>query len=323
MIMSRKLFNWCSIVALTFALISFISCGSEDAEDELHFQPSAESSSYFTKGMVVPADGLEVTISFSTNKSWRASTSDTWCKLSPSDGKAGNISLVITVEQNKELTYRQCTINISADGKDNSIAVTQAGANSLLIEVPQAGMLSALLRDQIDKINILVVKGELNGTDFKVIRKRATNLHLDPFSLDLTDSRIVEGGEPYSEDNSIKLYTKNDVITERLLFDCENLQELKLPSTTKRIEKMAFHFVELQTLDIPASTTWIDNDAFYEFKVLELHMHSSTPPSFNPSSFYASSFFSSTKCTLYVPIGSKKAYENAYGSNTFKAVIEE
>ena len=182
-------------------------------------------------------------------------------------------------------------------------------------------MLAVLLRDQIDNINRLVVKGELNGTDFKLIRRRASNLHLEPFVLDLSDARIVEGGEPY--DSEGKLYTKNDVVTEKLFFDCESLRELRLPSTTERIEKKAFHYVELQALDIPATTTWIDDDAFYECKVLELHMRSVTPPSFNPSSFYASSFFSSTKCTLYVPVGSKKTYENAYGSKTFKAIIEE
>lgn len=124
-----------------------------------------------------------------------------------------------------------------------------------VFHVSPAGSLSSLVGNSTNSISELTVTGELNGSDFKVIRemkKLAT--------LDMSDARIVAGGDYYYTTykclaNTIGtyLFAENTVI-----------QKVFLPSTTTRIGEAAFSGCSnLQFVSIPNSVVSIDNFAFY------------------------------------------------------------
>ena len=65
--------------------------------------------------------------SFSCNREWRASASDSWIRISPSSGEASKeeITVTITCESNTTYEDRNCTISIIAEDLNETISVSQ------------------------------------------------------------------------------------------------------------------------------------------------------------------------------------------------------
>lgn len=122
-------------------------------------------------------------------------------------------------------------------------------------------------------ITELKLKGQLNGTDFRFLREMAgADVQSEPTngklkSLDLTDCRIVRGGEPYL---GMNLITRTDTVTRTLFQHCTALEVLKLPSTVKVIETFGLGEVpHLKAIEVPASVTEIGVGAFWKCADLE------------------------------------------------------
>ena len=106
--------------------------------------------------------------------------------------------------------------------------------------------------------------------------------------------------------------------TNTLLFGCLNTI---IPSDVTSIEKSAFSgYWALKSIIIPNSVTTIGNYAFYGCNGLT----SITTEISEPASIERYTFFNVNKstCTLYVPKGSKTAYENAEYWNEFENIVE-
>ena len=121
------------------------------------------------------------------------------------------------------------------------------------VHVETAGTLSSLLPTS-DKN--LKVTGVINGTDIKYIRSLVTAGTVT--SLDWSEVRIVAGGDAYYE--SFK--TSDDVIGEKLFYQCSKLQAIVLPSTITAIKNTAFANSGLRKIDIPNSVLTLGDDAF-------------------------------------------------------------
>ena len=90
------------------------------------------------------------------------------------------------------------------------------------------------------KITNLKIVGEINGTDWRLIRDMASD---DDYgrtkgklsTLDLSDAKIVEGGSAYYSDRDDGfIYTSNDKLGDYVFFDCSGLTSLTLPSSVTR-----------------------------------------------------------------------------------------
>lgn len=151
------------------------------------------------------------------------------------------------------------------------------------IHVATAGTLSNYISDDEKyQIEELTLTGELNGTDFRLIRDMAgidfyvrgdrtleviTNGILK--SLDLYGVKIVEGGgHYYFRDEQlagsifINAYTENDRITPYLFYDTK-LESIILPENVVSIDEHAFEDCKnLFSIIIPSSFTSIDPLAF-------------------------------------------------------------
>ena len=121
------------------------------------------------------------------------------------------------------------------------------------------------------KITNLKIVGEINGTDWKMIREMAgrdyeNNKTAGKLSmLDLSEAKIVKGGDRYfsgyySGDNC---YTSNDEIGEYAFKDCSGLTSLTLPAGITSIGRSAFCGCSgLTSLNLPAGITSIGSGAF-------------------------------------------------------------
>ncbi len=86
---------------------------------EIGVEVSASSLSFASLG------GSEQ-VSINCNGSWTASSSESWCIISPASG-TGDGSLTITVSENTSTDSRSATVTVTADALTRTITVTQNG----------------------------------------------------------------------------------------------------------------------------------------------------------------------------------------------------
>ena len=113
-------------------------------------------------------------------------------------------------------------------------------------------------------ITNLKIVGEVNGTDWKMIREMlGYNLSV----LDLSEAKIVEGGDYYYNDYPYNnySYTSNDEIGDYAFSFCSRLTSLTLPAGITSIGKYAFQGCSgLTSINLPAGITEIGEGAFSE-----------------------------------------------------------
>lgn len=245
---------------------SLVACSSEEEGSKIptEFTSSQESAIYFSDGVDIAGMGnaRELEIAFTTNKDWSVSSTAVWCKAVPDRGSADEGSFRIVVEGNPYEVTRECVLTLKVGNMDNNITVRQGGVNSAKYHVAEAGTLISLLSTEYVELTDLTLTGELNGTDFRFLRDYVWNLSSNwdgLYKLDLTDARIVAGGERYYP--SMPYYTQNDILSDYLLESCP-ADELHLPSTIKAIGQNALCAVGAKSIVIPESVTSIGNYAF-------------------------------------------------------------
>ena len=135
----------------------------------------------------------------------------------------------------------------------------------------KAGTLPNMITSsEMSKITNLKIIGEINGTDFRMIREMAGRDYRGDVTegnlsvLDLSEAKIVEGGDYYySSFTDYKVYTSNDEIGEYAFHDCSGLTSLTLPAGITSIGSRAFSYChELTSLTLPDGITSIDDNTF-------------------------------------------------------------
>ena len=118
-------------------------------------------------------------------------------------------------------------------------------------------------------ITNLKIIGEINGTDLRMIREMAGSDHIGDTTegklsvLDLSEARIVRGGDYYYYYYDYYRYTSNDVIGGSAFKGCSGLTSLNLPAGITRISGYAFYGCSgLTSLTLPASISEIGDWAF-------------------------------------------------------------
>ena len=117
----------------------------------------------------------------------------------------------------------------------------------ITLKLTEAGTLpNKIASSRKDLITNLKIIGEINGTDLRFIRKMAgynMNGHSTSGNLsvlDLSEARIVEGGDYYCYDDDDYFYTSNDIIGKYTFYNCVSLKNIKLPSSVTEIGVCAF-----------------------------------------------------------------------------------
>ena len=141
----------------------------------------------------------------------------------------------------------------------------------ITIKLDKAGTLPNMITSsEMYKITNLKIIGEINGTDWNMIREMAGRDYRGDVTegnlsvLDLSEAKIVEGGDYYySSFTDYKVYTSNDEIGEYAFHDCSGLTSLTLPAGITSIGRSAFSYCSgLTSLNLPAGITSIGSSAF-------------------------------------------------------------
>ena len=148
------------------------------------------------------------------------------------------------------------------------------------IHLSEAGTLSYYIDDKYN-VEELKITGEINGTDFRFIRDMSGNNHHGELTsgklkvLDLSEAKIVAGGEMYLDTDRIKsrrpnnygltgsmhYYVTEDNVLPHNVFCNLLLTDIKLPETLKSLENYALGGCDnLRKLVIPFGVTSIGND---------------------------------------------------------------
>ena len=138
-----------------------------------------------------------------------------------------------------------------ADGSLHEI--TRAGSGAEYVVMPKAGVLQDSLSAKAIKATI---SGNINGTDIKYLRKLITEANLA--SIDLTDAKIVSGGDAYYQSYRTSINTIG-----AYAFDSfKKLVAMRLPLKATKIQDRAFRFSGLRMIEIPDAVTTIGLEAF-------------------------------------------------------------
>ena len=196
----------------------------------------------------------------------------------------------------------------------------------ITIKLDEAGTLPDKIgSSEMYKITNLKIIGEINGTDWNMIREMAgrdnrgygTEGKLSV--LDLSEAKIVKGGDSYYPgDNcytsticsgltSLTLPAGITSIGEYAFSGCSGLTSLTLPAGITSIDKYAFSGCSrLTSLNLPAGITWIGESAFsYCSGLTSIYVYAEKVPRIGR---YAFEGCASRKCTLYVPKGTYDNY---------------
>ena len=143
----------------------------------------------------------------------------------------------------------------------------------ITIKLDKAGTLpNKIASSEKYKITNLKIVGEINGTDWNMIREMAGRNYQESSTegnlsvLDLSEAKIVAGGDYYYYDNLFnnKVYTSNDEIGEYAFAYCSGLTSLTLPVSITSIGEFAFSGCSgLTSLTLPDGITSIGEYAFY------------------------------------------------------------
>ena len=138
------------------------------------------------------------------------------------------------------------------------------------LKLDEAGTLPDRIgENQKNLITNLKIVGKINGTDLKFIREMAgrdfngekTDGKLS--ILDLSEAKIVAGGDAYTSYYGTNMYTYNDELGNSAFDGCSGLTSLTIPSSVTSIGESAFWGCSgLTNLTIPSSVTSIGWGAF-------------------------------------------------------------
>ena len=231
---------------------------------------------------------------------------------------------------------------LSLYAADNDLITKQ-----ITIKLEEAGTLpDRIASSKKYKITNLKIIGEINGTDLRMIREmagrddRGNSTDGKLSVLDLSEAKIVEGGDCYYKD----YYTSNDVIGSYAFYGCHRLTSLNLPAGITEIGSDAFSGCSgLTSLNLPAGITEIDWNAFYGCRGLmslnlpagitsiggdafwgcsgltSIYVYAEKVPKIDSKAFEG---FDAKKCTLYVPMGTYDDYRLSGFGYYFENIVE-
>ena len=212
---------------------------------------------------------------------------------------------------------------LSLYAADNDLTTKQ-----ITIKLEKAGTLPDRIPSRKKyKVTNLKIIGEINGTDLRMIREMAGSKNTDGklSVLDLSEAKIVEGGDyyyyDYDNNRNNYYYTSNDVIGDKAFYDCRGLTSLNLPDGITEIGSDAFSGCSgLTSLTLPAGIIWIAPDAFSHcFGLTSIYVYAEKVPYIGSNVFVG---VDAKECTLYVPMGTRDDYRLSGFGNYFENIVE-
>lgn len=168
-------------------------------------------------------------------------------------------------------------------------------------------------------ITNLKIIGEINGTDLCLIRDMAGSYVTGEKTpgklsiLDLSETKIVEGGDYYTDYFEDKQYTKNDTLGNWTFAWCKSLTTVIIPTSIAAIGRGTFYYCSnLATIDIPSNVTEIGSSAFVNCSSLKSMNIPTSVKSIGGSAFEGCSGLTSVEIPSGVTVIGRQTFEDCY-----------
>lgn len=179
--------------------------------------------------------------------------------LKPAELTTGKHHLAIS-GLSPETNYRITPFAANKIGEDKGMPLEFTTRNGIVLREP--GVLAELFDDTPIELKTLTISGDMNGTDFRFLRKvvgapiaeNEKPIQSQVTELYLSDVNIVEGGLPFDGSR----FTETNTISTGLFANCAQLKSIILPNSTKIIQRDAFsNSPQLESLNIPLDVSEI------------------------------------------------------------------
>ncbi|MBQ5985291.1 MAG: leucine-rich repeat protein [Bacteroidales bacterium] len=222
------------ILLLIIASICIFSC--QKAPEFILFGPM---------NIDLPVDGGKASVSFISNRDWKATSSDSWVTISPSSGTAqeGTISVTILGSANSTYDERSATVTLTSEGMSQSISVKQAQNDGLIVDktnydVPyEGGDIDIAVKSNVEyEVSINNAKW-IHHIDTKALNNSSIHLSVDKNMR--SEGRV----------GNIIIKQKNG----ELSVTVEVLQERRIPVSSIKINRSGLSLKEGETFSLTAS----------------------------------------------------------------------
>ena len=199
--------------------MSIIACSNDDSDkknDEVvTIIPLGNSQRYFDNGLTFTSQSGSENIEFTCNGDWNVSVAntiggETWCTVTPANGKAGEGGFTVNVVENKGYDDRNVTLTLTVGNIKKTIVVTQKQKEAILLTANKFE-----LDNKGGKINLEVKTNinytvTINETDKKWIKQVSSNTRALSSSTLTFD---ISPNEEYEKREGV-IYITNGELTE-------------------------------------------------------------------------------------------------------------
>jgi len=122
--------TYLSLLVMILCCLTGVGCSSGGGEDIPEPTPPAQETDYLNLSTTthnVKAAGGTITLSFTTNTSWTASSNQNWCTLSVTSGTKDAQKPTLTIAENTDKSPRTATVTIKAGTISKTVTIQQEG----------------------------------------------------------------------------------------------------------------------------------------------------------------------------------------------------
>ena len=214
--------------------------------------------------------------------------------------------------------------NSKYDSRDNCNAIIETSTNKLI-----AGCNNTVIPNSVTSIGSYAFS-YCDGLTSVTIPSNVTSIGINAFSycdgltsISLGNSLTSIGSGAFRGCTRLTSVTIPNSVTsigDYAFYICYNLSSVTIPNSVTSIGNYAFYCNNLSSVTIPNSVTSIGDYAFANCYGLSSVVEENATPI--AISYKVFNNVDKAACTLYVPTGSKTAYENAAYWNDFKNIVE-
>lgn len=123
----KKYYKFLLMAWFSLFILGACSSGGDDIPDPTPDPtPDPDKVTLTTSSFTAKTDGETITVKFTTNKAWTASSDQTWCTLDKKSGAAGTVSITATVSANTTDKERTAKVTVKAGTATATATIKQA-----------------------------------------------------------------------------------------------------------------------------------------------------------------------------------------------------